>query len=168
MPSLTVAGGWEEDEGLFANAQGQLAGIKSEMGKLELDLLENGVLFAGCFDGDGAFFHHQVAAKGMGNNCSAGEEAVAPTVIGMVVGINDIAHRHVQLFFDKVPHGEGFFRQCQGINQHSPLRASDGAGGNLGINFTLKPIYIVRHALALHKTILSYEIAVKILPGIFL
>ncbi len=74
-------------------------------------------------------------------------------MIGMIVGIDDVAYRYVQLLLDELAHRQGLFGKSQGIDDDGPLRTGYDASSHLRINFALKPIDVLGDTLPLHRTI---------------
>ncbi len=140
IPSRLWPGVGSRIRPFFADAQGELALIEGDLRSHQLDLLEHRVLAAGAFQREGPFFQHELAAQVVRNDRGAGEKAVAPTVVGVVMGIDDVAYRHSKLFFDEGAHRQGFFGKRQGIDNDGPLRSGDHPCCDLCIDFALEPV----------------------------
>ena len=67
-------------------------------------------------------------------------------MVGMVVSIDDIPYLDPNLVFDEIADGKRFLRQCQSVDNDSPLWSSHYPGGDQCVDFTLKPIYVFGYA----------------------
>ncbi len=112
---------------------------------------------AGNFECSWGTIHHLLPADFVTDDCRIGEKVIPPTVISVVVGIDDVADGKIELFFDEIPNF-GCFLGHQCINHNRPLRAGNSACRDLGVGITLEPINVFRDAFALHRPILMTEI----------
>ena len=106
--------------------------------------------FGGFERGDAAFFEHGSAVF-VRDDGGAGEEAVAPGVVGVVVGVDHIADGDVQFVFDEFADAQGFVGQGEGVDHYRPLRTGDDARRHLRIHFALEPIYIFGYTFSVHS-----------------
>jgi hypothetical protein len=74
-------------------------------------------------------------------------------MVGMMVRIDNVPHRHQQVIFEKVLDLRCFLGD-EGVYQNCPLGANYRARGYLRIEFTLKPINIFGDSFPLHRKIL--------------
>jgi hypothetical protein len=96
-------------------------------------------------------FHRQLlATQRVGDDRRSGEKAISPGVVGMVVSIDDISHREVQLLLDEISDLEGLIRDSEGINDDSPIGTYHCSGCYLSINIALEIIDVVSNTLTLH------------------
>jgi hypothetical protein len=108
----------------------------------DLELPVKGIILAGHFQRSGGAIQQHLAAKLMADDRGIGEETIAPAVVGVVVGVDHIAHGQVQLLFDELSNLKRFLRH-ERVDDDCPLRAGNRARRNLGVCVALKPINVL-------------------------
>src|SRR5512140_2306094 len=130
----------------------------------DLDLSQGRILAASRLEGWDSPLQQEIAAASMTDHGRAREKAVAPCVIRMVMGIDNVPDRNTKFVLDELPHAECLVRQRERIDHYSPLRPRHNAGGYQGINLTLEPEHVLGNTLAMHATT-SGEISLYIAHG---
>src|SRR5215207_3880792 len=109
------------------------------MRQYNLHLAQRGILFLCAVQGRDAAFDQQLTTACMRDHRCAGEEAVAPGMIGMIMCIDHISYRYIQFVFDEFADTKGLIWQSQCIDDHCPLRTRYYPCCYLSVYFALEP-----------------------------
>ncbi len=147
---LAVPGGGDDREILLPDAKVHFAAGEGDVRQHDLDLAQRSILPACHLQGRNTALQQELPAEGMGDDGCTGEEAVAPGMVGVIVGVDHVPHGHAQLMLDELAHAERLIGQRERVNDNGPLRPGNYTGRDQGIHFTLEPEHVFRNTLAMH------------------